>query len=122
MISRINVYRKADIVYGSAIHPMPTVGASFTRDRRSRDLEEISAEPYRAPMVEWALPTIPKRVDRTANQLKLHCDSTADRFVAAIFVAAIFDYKIAHFPFSLHLMNKTLTYSYNKEKRNPQNV
>ena len=108
MMSRINVYRKADIVYGSAIHPMPTVGASFTRDRRSRDLEEISAEPYRAPMVEWALRTIPKRVDRTANQLKLHCDSTADRFVAAIFVATIFDYKIPNFPFSLHLMNKTL--------------
>ena len=117
MMSRINVYRKADIVYGSAIHPMPTVGASFTCDRRSRHLEEVSAELYRAPMVGWALPTIPKRVDRTANQLKLHCDSTADRFVAAIF-----DYKIAHFPFSLHLMNKTLTYSYNKEKRNTQNV
>ena len=117
MMSRINVYRKADIVYGSAIHPMPTVGASFTRDRRSRDLEEISAELYRAPMEWWALPTIPKRVDRTANQLKLHCDSTADRFVATIF-----DYKIPNFPFSLHLMNKTLTYSYNKEKRNTQNV
>ena len=59
MISRINVYRKADIVYGSAIHPMPTVGASFTRDRRSCDLEEVSAELYRAPMEGGHCPPFP---------------------------------------------------------------